>query len=144
MPEIARHVVSAILWTDDGRVLLQQRDDKPGLRYAGCWTLFGGSVEEGEDPDAAIFRELAEELELTDQPLTLVERYTCPVRTIPGVVHTTNHVYAGRLARPVETLTLYEGQAMVLFTAHEAARRELAFAQSPVLARWFELHGPTP
>ena len=137
MPETEHRVVSAILWTNDGRVLLQQRDDKPDLRYAGCWTLFGGSVEDGEDPDAAIFRELVEELALDDQPLAFVERYTCPVRTTPGVVHTTNHVYAGRLARPAETLTLYEGQAMALFTAEEAAQHELAFAQSMVLARWF-------
>lgn len=138
MPEIERHVVSAILWTDDGRVLLQQRDDKPDLRYAGCWTIFGGQVETGEDPEAAIFRELVEELDLTDQPLALFERYTCPVRTTPGVVRTTNHVYAGRLVRPMETLTLHEGQAMALFTAEQAAHHDLAFAQSPVVARWFD------
>jgi 8-oxo-dGTP diphosphatase len=139
MPEIERHVVSAILWTDDRRVLLQQRDDRPDLRYADCWTLFGGQVEDGEDPDTAIRRELAEELELTDQPLTLVEQYICPVRTTRGEVHTTNHVYAGKLAQPFESLTLYEGQTMALMSREEAAQHDLAFAQSPVLVRWFEI-----
>ncbi len=137
MPEIERHVVSAILWTDDGRVLLQQRDDRPDLRYAGQWTLFGGQVEDGEDADTAIRRELIEELELADQPLALLERYVCPARTTPGVVTTTNHVYGGRLARPFSTLMLYEGQAMALFDRDEAARLELAFAQNPVLERYF-------
>ncbi len=137
MPEIERHVVSAILWTDDGHVLLQQRDDRPDLRYAGCWTLFGGQVEDGEDADAAIRRELIEELELDDQLLVLVEVYSCPARTIPGQVVTVNHVYAGRLARPFEDLRLLEGQAMALFTPAEAVGLDLAFAQTPVLERWF-------
>jgi ADP-ribose pyrophosphatase YjhB (NUDIX family) len=138
MPEIERHVVSAILWTEDGRVLLQQRDDKPDLRYAGCWTLFGGQVEDGETADEAIRRELVEELELDDQPLTLVEVYACPARTIVGKVVTFNHVYSGRLARPIEQLTLLEGQAMALYSPDEAMWLDLAFAQTPVLARWFD------
>jgi 8-oxo-dGTP pyrophosphatase MutT (NUDIX family) len=138
MPEIEeRQVVSAILWTDHGRVLLQQRDDKPGLRYAGCWTLFGGQVEAGETPEEAIRRELIEELELDDQPLALEESYVCPVRTIAGEVVTINHVYAGRLARPIAQLALLEGQAMALFTRANALELDLAFAQTPVLARWF-------
>lgn len=137
MPETERHVVSAILWTDDGRVLLQQRDDRPDLRYPGHWTLFGGQVEDREDFETAIRRELMEELELEDQLLALLERYTCPVRTVPGVVTTTNHVYAGRLAQPISELTLHEGQAMALFDRAEADRLDLAFAQNPVLERFF-------
>lgn len=137
MPEIGRHVVSAILWTDDGRVLLQQRDDRPDLRYPGYWTLFGGQVEPGETFDQAIRRELMEELELDDQPLLPLESYVCPARTTPGLVTTTNHVYTGRLARPLESLTLHEGQAMALMTREQAGQVELAFMQNPVLERWF-------
>lgn len=137
MPDVEHHVVSAILWADDGRALLQQRDEKPGLPYAGYWTLFGGQVEADEGPDSAIRRELVEELALHDQPLTFLERYTCPVRT-RGVVVTTNHVYTGRLSRPMTSLVLFEGKAMALFTREESEQVELAFAQSPVLGRWFD------
>ena len=137
MPEIERHVVGAILWTDDGRVLLQQRDDRPDLRYPGYWTLFGGQVEEGESPDQAIVRELIEELGLDGQPLTPFEQYICPARSTPGVVVTTNHVYSGRLSRPFESLILGEGQAMALMSREQAMQLELAFMQNPVLERWF-------
>lgn len=137
MPEIERHVASAILWTNDGRVLLQQRDDRPDLRYPGFWTLFGGQVEDGETPEEAIRRELSEELELDDQPLALVEVYMCPARTIAGEVVTLNHVYAGRLVRPFGSLRLLEGQRMALFTAADVAQLDLAFAQTPALERWF-------
>ena len=55
------HVVSAFLINARGNVLLQQRDEKPELRYPGRWTLFGGTVEDGELPEQAIRRELIEE-----------------------------------------------------------------------------------
>ncbi|MBL8146301.1 MAG: NUDIX domain-containing protein [Anaerolineae bacterium] len=137
MVEIERHVVSAILWTDDGRVLLQQRDDRQDLRFPGYWTLFGGLVEEGESPDEAIERELMEELGLDGQPLTPFEQYICPARSTPGVVVTTNHVYSGRLAQPIESLVLCEGQVMALMSCEQAGQVELAFMQTPVLERWF-------
>ena len=45
---------------EHGRVLLTQR--KPGSHLAGMWEFPGGKVAEGEDPRAAVVRELREEL----------------------------------------------------------------------------------
>lgn len=53
-------VVAAALADAEGRVLLQQR--LPGRQMAGLWEFPGGKVEEGERPEAALRRELAEEL----------------------------------------------------------------------------------
>jgi 8-oxo-dGTP diphosphatase len=53
-------VVAAALVDGDGRVLLQQR--RPGRAMAGLWEFPGGKVEPGERPEAALIRELAEEL----------------------------------------------------------------------------------
>lgn len=53
-------VVAAALVDDSGRVLLQQRS--PGRAMAGLWEFPGGKVEEGELPEAALVRELNEEL----------------------------------------------------------------------------------
>lgn len=44
----------------DGLLLLAQRARPPEL--AGLWELPGGKVEDGESPDAALERELREEL----------------------------------------------------------------------------------
>lgn len=131
-----KHMASFILYTSDGRVLLQQRDDKPGLAYAGYWTIFGGAVEDGETPETAAHRELREELDLS-LPLAHFETYTCPVRSIPGELDVLVHVYTAQLDRPVEALTLHEGQGMALFDAESAAQLDLAFQKSPVLARYF-------
>jgi 8-oxo-dGTP diphosphatase len=53
-------VVAAALTDGEGRVLLQQRP--PGRAMAGLWEFPGGKVESGERPEAALVRELREEL----------------------------------------------------------------------------------
>lgn len=53
-------VVAAALVDGAGRVLVQQRP--PGKPMAGLWEFPGGKVEAGELPEAALARELEEEL----------------------------------------------------------------------------------
>jgi 8-oxo-dGTP diphosphatase len=53
-------VVAAALIDGDGRVLVQQRPE--GKSMAGLWEFPGGKIESGETPEAALVRELHEEL----------------------------------------------------------------------------------
>jgi 8-oxo-dGTP diphosphatase len=53
-------VVAAALIDADGRVLLTQRP--PGRAMAGLWEFPGGKVQARESPEAALIRELEEEL----------------------------------------------------------------------------------
>lgn len=53
-------VVAAALVDRDGRVLVQQRPE--GTAMAGLWEFPGGKIEPGETPEAALIRELDEEL----------------------------------------------------------------------------------
>ena len=53
-------VVAIALVDGEGRVLVQQRP--PGKPMAGLWEFPGGKVEPGEIPEAALVRELTEEL----------------------------------------------------------------------------------
>jgi 8-oxo-dGTP diphosphatase len=54
-------LVAAVALIDaDGRVLLAERP--PGKHLAGMWEFPGGKVQEGETPEAALIRELDEEL----------------------------------------------------------------------------------
>ena len=54
-------LVSAVALIDvDGRILLAQRPE--GKAMAGLWEFPGGKVDPGETPEAALIRELKEEL----------------------------------------------------------------------------------
>jgi len=55
-------VVAVALVDADGRVLLAQRPE--GKPLAGLWEFPGGKIHAGESPEAALIRELKEELDI--------------------------------------------------------------------------------
>jgi 8-oxo-dGTP diphosphatase len=60
-PKPSLILVAAVVLVDtDGRVLLAQRPE--GKQMAGLWEFPGGKVDPGETPEAALIRELREEL----------------------------------------------------------------------------------
>ena len=60
-PDLPTVLVSAVVLVDaDGRVLLAKSPE--GKSMAGLWEFPGGKVETGETPEAALIRELGEEL----------------------------------------------------------------------------------
>lgn len=61
------HVAVAVLVDGQGRVLINQR--LPGKEMAGRWEFPGGKLEPGEDAQAALRRELDEELGITPRRL---------------------------------------------------------------------------
>jgi 8-oxo-dGTP pyrophosphatase MutT (NUDIX family) len=64
-PAVARWCAAALLATPDGRYLMQLRDPKPTILLPDHWALFGGSIDPGETGEAAMRRELLEELAFT-------------------------------------------------------------------------------
>jgi 8-oxo-dGTP pyrophosphatase MutT (NUDIX family) len=63
-PLVPSDAVAALLTLDDGRYIMQLRDDIPGIFFPAHWGCFGGAIEQGETPEQALQRELLEELEL--------------------------------------------------------------------------------
>lgn len=106
-------VAAAALIDADGRVLVQRRP--AGKPMAGLWEFPGGKVEPGETPEAALIRELREELGIdveaaclapavfASEPLgerhLLLLLYAC--RKWKGVAEP-RHAEALRWVRPVE------------------------------------------
>jgi 8-oxo-dGTP diphosphatase len=62
-------VVAAALIDAAGRVLVAQRPE--GKSFAGLWEFPGGKVEPDETPEAALVRELAEELAISVEATNL-------------------------------------------------------------------------
>lgn len=62
--ECERSYAGALLVDTNGKLIAQQRDDKPGITNPDMVSLFGGTSHEGESPIETLRRELQEELEL--------------------------------------------------------------------------------
>jgi len=62
-------VVAVALVDADRRVLIAQRPE--GKSMAGLWEFPGGKIEAGETPEAALIRELEEELDISTKTACL-------------------------------------------------------------------------
>ena len=113
LPDGRRPVAGAILLRSDGAVLLQHRDDIPGISNPGKWSLFGGGMEPGETPADCLLRELQEEIgaqPASFRPLVVLEG----ARTVFNLflARTLFHLFLARLDVPLSELVLGEGQDM--------------------------------
>jgi 8-oxo-dGTP pyrophosphatase MutT (NUDIX family) len=65
-----------IVVTNEHKLILHLRDDKPGIVHRGCWAGFGGAVEDDESIEQALQREMREETEIDIQdPIFLANEY---------------------------------------------------------------------
>jgi 8-oxo-dGTP diphosphatase len=121
-------VVAVALVDSDGRVLLAQRP--AGKSMAGLWEFPGGKVQPGEAPEAALIRELKEELDVdvTEAclaPLTFAshryERF-----------HLLMPLYVCRRWNGI--VTAREGQALTWVRAQKLDRYEMPPADKPLVA----------
>lgn len=69
------NAVAALILVEGQGYLMQLRDERPDIWYPGHWGLFGGAVDPGEEPLAALKRELHEELELEFDRADLFTRF---------------------------------------------------------------------
>jgi 8-oxo-dGTP pyrophosphatase MutT (NUDIX family) len=123
-PNSIRPGAAALLYTPDGRYLMQHRDRAPGNRFPGWWCCFGGGISAGETPVAALRRELREEIgfqkaepqQFTELTVTLPFAEPCLERILYFAVELPADDTAG--------LRLGEGAAMALWRPAELAREE--------------------
>ena len=75
MRSIEREIVSALIFSSDGKLLQAMKDPSKGGVYLDCWHIPGGGVEAGEDKVDALEREVQEELGIDISPfaITLVD-----------------------------------------------------------------------
>lgn len=115
------HAVKALIYRQDRRFLLQQRDFKPGLPFPGHWTLFGGLVEAGEDLLTAMRRELLEELGCVPGRLGS-EIFSWQWH---GENPAINHCFSVYCEVPDDAMVLHEGNAMSWFSIEDLGTIEL-------------------
>lgn len=123
-----RPVAGAVLVHPDRRVLLQHRDDKPGIESPGQWSLFGGGLDEGEAPAQAMLREIEEEIGYRPRAYR-------PLIAFSGW-YAEFHVYLAEVAPPLDELVLGEGQGFGYFGRQQALALNLTEVARVALAAY--------
>ena len=122
-------LVAAVALVDpDGRVLLAERP--AGKHLAGFWEFPGGKVHEGETPEAALIRELDEELGI-DVEESCLAPFTFASHTYPEF-HLLMPLYVCRKWRGI--VTPREGQRLKWVHAAQLADYQMPPADKPLVA----------
>ena len=103
--------VALAMLHQEGRWLMQLRDEIPNIVAPGCWGLFGGHLDPGETPEQALRRELLEEISWQPPEVELV--------MVHHIHRRTAHVFRAELSVPLEQLKLLEGQDLALVSAED-------------------------
>lgn len=128
--------VSVIPINTQGKILLQQRDDRPDLVFPGCWTTFGGSVEAGETPEEAMHRELLEEIEL-DLPVKLWKTIEFTIERDGQVLKGDGYIYVAPIEKAEDEIVLHEGQALGYFALADLTKLKIGFGFESVFREIF-------
>ncbi|MFL6664588.1 MAG: NUDIX domain-containing protein [Rhizobacter sp.] len=117
-------VAVGVLIDGDGRFLLTSRPE--GKVYAGYWEFPGGKLEPGETVEAALRRELHEELgitigqahpwkvEMVDYPHALVRLHFCKVHEWQGEFEMRERQAMAWQTLPVDVMPVLPGTVPVL------------------------------
>lgn len=121
---ISSNAVAAIILLDDGKYLLQLRDNRPGIWYPNHWGCFGGAVDSGEEPLEALRRELREEIEYELKEATYFTRLDFDLSEL-GLGRYYRIYYIVKMNHDDHVrMVLHEGKAMEAFP-FEAVFNEL-------------------
>lgn len=121
-------VVACALVDDDGRVMLAKRPE--GRSMAGLWEFPGGKVDPDETPEAALIRELNEELGI-DVTAACLAPFTFASHTYPEF-HLLMPLYVCR--RWEGSVEPREGQELAWVRPNRMSDYEMPPADVPLVA----------
>ena len=75
-----QQIAQILLFDGNNKLLIYLRDDKAEIPFPNHWDFFGGHVEAGETPEAALVRELKEELDIELEHWQFFRQYECLLR----------------------------------------------------------------
>ncbi len=125
--------VAKIIIHNNKEFLLQLRDDNPHIKFPLHWNLLGGVVEEGEDPENTLRRELQEELGISIENVTLF--------TIEEHNETKQYIFSARSTIDPSRIKLNEGLALRWFKDFELPSLKIGFNYYEILQKFLRNDG---
>lgn len=119
-------------------VLLFKRDDKSEIPFPNHIDILGGGVDDGEIPEQAIVREMAEELldRRTSSPYSLLEAVLFHEYT--DIRGTHQSIFCKEIDFSLDNIELLEGQELVEITREDVKLLQIAFEFDEVILSFFD------
>jgi 8-oxo-dGTP pyrophosphatase MutT (NUDIX family) len=147
MPEpryVPRKISAGVILVDDqGRVLMQLRDDDPAIMFPGHWGITGGAGNAGETPEQTARREVTEETGLTLGKIEAFRAYYFHAQPVAGRKASKRsadyelYLFHAPCETPAEELVCGEGRELRFFSPDEMVGVDVAYNHRDVLADFF-------
>ena len=139
-----KEIAQVLLFDRAGRLLIYLRDNKPEIPFPNYWDFFGGHLEQDENPEQALAREVKEELGVRLETWRFFRRYECfSGDAYPNI----KHIYHAQIDRLASDLRLYEGQRLVAIARGERCDYKFANILGAILEDFVgsgDPHAPVP
>jgi len=131
--------VHALLITKEGKIILQQRDNNPGIVNPGLISIFGGTIKAKDNLEQGLRRELLEELELNIDDLLVTKLGTfLKTKELDGLDWVINVFVVKNVE--LENLKIHEGKGFVCDYPEELLKSDkLTRITRPVLQSYIDL-----
>jgi 8-oxo-dGTP diphosphatase len=121
-----------ILLNKDNQVLLLLRDDRADIPFPNMWDIPGGKVEQNENPEFTVRREMMEELGIDDfGDIDLFKIYTSD--------NLSDYIFRKRIDLNPAEIKLTEGQRIEYFNLSRIRDTKLAFNYNLVFEDFFSM-----
>ncbi len=121
-----------ILLNKDNQVLLLLRDNKADIPFPNMWDIPGGKVEQNENPEFTVRREMMEELGIDDLGnIDLFKIYTSD--------NLSDYIFWKRIDLKPAEIKLTEGQRIEYFNLSRIRNTKLAFNYNLVFEDFFSM-----
>lgn len=110
--DVEHQYAGVFLVTESGKIVGQRRDDKPTIDNPNKVAAFGGTIETGETPVVAVWRELTQEetnLTVSQEDIHTLSQ-DVEWRELTGEWEGRHFFYANIHDRDLQTMEVYEGQ----------------------------------
>jgi 8-oxo-dGTP pyrophosphatase MutT (NUDIX family) len=143
---VPRKISAGVILVDrEGRVLMQLRDDTPGIMFPDHWGLTGGAGHAGETPEKTARREVLEETGIELAKMEPFKAYYFTETKTPGGARRSTkpgadyelYLFHAPCDAPAEELVCGEGRELRFFSPDEAAGIQIAYNHREVLADFF-------
>jgi len=119
-----------IFLNSNNEVLLLLRDNNQSIQYPNMWDIPGGIIEENENPEETVRREMKEEMEISDLgEIKLFNIFTSE--------NLTDYVFWKNIDINSEEINLHEGQKIKFFNREQIKNIKMAFNYNEVLEKFF-------
>ena len=120
----ASNAVAAILVLEDGRYVMQLRDNIPGIFYPNHWGCFGGAVDPGERPLHALKRELMEEVTFRIRTAAEFTRFYFDLRRLGQEKVYRIYYEVPIKIKEIGKLVLHEGKSIGVFSGRQLLAKQ--------------------